>query len=195
MWLVAIPVIVLAALGGVFGYRWIHNRPPYGPSAIHAVATIQLTDGSHVLADVTRLGATGIQPWYGTDGDQLFVGQVNYRIPSNAQGAGRYAIVVIDKAGNQVSPLIWGAGANSGQVIQGWESTLSDAAKRWDWLAPMGARPNPTVVFAPTDTVGPITFQGAFHQDAGTITQSDLMVALVFMGTEGQIYWAERLIN
>jgi hypothetical protein len=49
------------------------------------------------------------------------------------------------------------------------------------------------VVYVPADTAGPITFQGAFHGDAGNISADDLLVALVFVGPDGQVYWADRL--
>lgn len=196
-WLAGIAALVVLASGGVLGYRWIHNRSPYGPDAIHASATIEVTDAADLQSEVTRLGGTWLAPWYGDPGDHLFVGRVNYRVPAGSHGAGQYDIVVIDTADEQVAPLIWGAAASQSAVRSGWQAALGDAATRYAWLAPAGATPDGTdrrtMIFAASDTPGPITFQGAFHRDVGTLTANDLMVALVFVSADGRIYWAQRL--
>src|SRR5215467_12311822 len=108
VWIIAAPVIVLAALGGFFGYRWVADRAPFGASSLHARATVQVTDADQVGDAVTQLGAAGLDPYLGDSGDQLFVGQVSYQVPAGATAKDHYAIVVIDKAHGQVAPLIYG---------------------------------------------------------------------------------------
>src|SRR5262245_48599328 len=90
VWSIATPVIVLVALGGFFGYRWMSDRPPFGASSLHAKATVQVTDANSVDGVVSQLGAAGLDPYTGEAGDQLFVGQVSYQVPAAATAKEHY---------------------------------------------------------------------------------------------------------
>jgi hypothetical protein len=191
--LIAVPLVLVIVAGAAFGYRAWHDHAPYQPAALGAHATIEVVAPAQLEGEMAKLGGQGLTPWYGQPGDQLFVGQVSYRVPAAAKGAGQYDILVIDKANQQVAPVISGVAATPGATRSGWQSTLDKAASTYDWLAAAaGARPG-AMIFMPADTAGPVTFQGGFASTVGDVTAADLLVALVFVGPDGQIYWAQRL--
>lgn len=193
VWSIATPVIVLVALGGFFGYRWMASSAPFGASSLHAKATIQVTDANNVDAAVSQFGAAGLDPYTGDAGDQLFVGQISYQVPSGASAKDHYAIVVIDKAHTQVAPLIYGTAADRTGIASGWQTTLTDAAKSYDWLQAVGGKgAKPTAVIVPANTPGPVTFEGAFPR-AAPLSSDEMLVALLLLGPDGQVYWAVRL--
>ena len=193
VWSIATPVIVLVALGGFFGYRWMANSAPFGASSLHAKATIEVTDANSVDDAVAKLGAAGLDPYTGDTGDQLFIGQVSYQVPAGANAKDHYAIVVIDKAHSQVAPLIYGTAASRTGIASGWQTTLTDAAKSYDWLQAAGAKgAKPAAVIVPANTAGPVTFEGAFPK-AAPLSSDELLVALVLLGPDGHVFWAARL--
>ena len=72
-------VVLLVGVAGVAGWRWWDDRPPYGPEALAARATLRLVDPA--TADAAFAPADGVRA--GT-GDQLVLGQVSWNPPPAA---------------------------------------------------------------------------------------------------------------
>lgn len=79
-------VVLLVAVGGVAGWRWWHNRPPYGPEALAATATLSLVD--QVTADAAISPA---QVEQAGAGDQIVLGRVTWVRPPNPRSTARSA--------------------------------------------------------------------------------------------------------
>jgi hypothetical protein len=186
---------VVAALtlftGAAVGLARWRDHPPYPASALHATATIRLTDTSRFAEDARAVGASGLNPMIAPE-SQVFVGRLDYRPPAAAGNAGSYRVVVIDKRQNRVAPQIYGVDGG------GWDGRLADLPRRYPWLSAMASRQvgggytDPGLSVSAPANAGPITFAGAFP-DAGGLTVSDLMVVLIFHGPDQQTYWAERV--
>jgi hypothetical protein len=189
----AVVAVLLVGSAAVGGFGWWHSRAPYPPAAVAATATIRFTDYDRFTADAAALGVTGLNPLVGGERSQVFIGRIDYRMPAAARGAGSYYVVVIDKRTNTVAPEL--ADAHGG----GWDGFLGEVAKKYPWLSAMAPIPAGggwtfagSTVSVATDTPAPITFAGIFPARTG-MQPSDLLVALIFIGPDQQIYWATPL--
>ncbi len=185
----AFVVLLLVATATVVGWAQWRDRTPYPASALNATATIRLTDEKAFDHDVRALGGSTSVAYEKAAG-QTFVGRVDYRVPADAEGD--FYAVVIDKRQHRVAQHIFGGEASS------WSSTLAALPERFPWLSAMatrqvdgGYRDAGMAVSARASSPGPLTFVGSFP-GAG-LSAEDLMVALIFIGSDGQTYWAERL--
>ncbi|MEV6601725.1 hypothetical protein AB0M36_33455 [Actinoplanes sp. NPDC051346] len=79
-------VMVLVATTAISGWRWWHNRAPYGPEALGATATLRLVDQATADAAMKPLDAE-----QAASGDQIFLGRVNWSRPPNAQSGGSFS--------------------------------------------------------------------------------------------------------
>lgn len=74
-------------------HRWWHNRPPYGPQALAATASLEFVTEQAAQA---ALG-DGVHAPPNGPGDQLILGRVSWRLPPTPQPGGAFWIVVLDK--------------------------------------------------------------------------------------------------
>lgn len=190
-------LIVLAiATASWAGYSWWHHHPPYGPDAIGATVTIRFTDDTHFAADTQALGVHGLGPMHGDKTKRTFIGRLDYTIPHAAHGAGSYFIVVIDKRTNRLAPWL---GDDGGSGEDGFLE--ADVPSRYPWLSALAPVPvaggwtmSGADMSTDTDTASPLAFEGEFPDAAG-LTPADLLVALIFVGPDQQIYWATRVMG
>ena len=200
--------ILLAGVGGVGGWHWWNNRSPYGPEALDARATLQLVDqatANAALKPVTAYTATRA-------GDQIFLGRVTWTRPPKPQKDGSLRIVLLDKRSHRLPGFISVASGTSGNVGTGSDDSLDIAQKRYPWLQGAGDRKvnggwvNAGSVVDSSIYAAPVTFETVLHtaspetppeQMVATAPAAvkDLLVALICVGPNGQVYWAQRLLN
>jgi hypothetical protein len=200
-------VILLIAAGGIVGWRWWHNRPPYGPQVLGATATLRLVD------QATADAAFGpITMEHASDNDQIFLGQVAWTPPPNPQPGGSLRIVVLDKRTRLMPGYINVTAARPHAAVPGSDASLDLAEKRHPWLQGIGAHKvnggfsNPGCAVTATIDASPVTIAIVLHPPRpGTRPEqavatapaavSDLTVALLNVGPDYQAYWAQRLLN
>jgi hypothetical protein len=189
-------VVLAIATASWAGYSWWHDHPPYGSDAIGATVTIRFTDDAHFAADTQALGVHGLGPMHGDGTDRTFIGRLDYTIPPAAHGAGSYFIVVIDKRTNRLAPWL---GDDGGSGEDGFLE--ADVPARFPWLSALAPIPvaggwtmSGADMSTDADTASPLAFEGEFPDAAG-LTLADLLVALIFVGPDQQIYWATRVMG
>ncbi|MGW4463197.1 hypothetical protein [Micromonospora sp. NPDC004704] len=201
-------VVLLVAVGGVAGWRWWHNRPPYGPEALAATATLSLVD--QVTADAAISPA---QVEQAGAGDQIVLGRVTWVRPPEPQVDGSFRIVVLDKRTRLMPGFINVTSARPDAVGAGSDGSLDRAEKRYPWLQGIGKREvngsfwsaGSAVTVSSVDA-SPVTLVVVLHparrgtppeQAVATapVAVTDLLVALINVGPDGQVYWAQRLLN
>jgi hypothetical protein len=197
-----VATLVVLALGAGLLWWWL-VRPPYGADAMAAKATVEVVTAETERAALTRLGGgADIDQLYldAEPGRQLVVGQVTWTVPGGAPDQGKLALLLIHKPTNSVVPTMFGTGPKADQVASGWDAALAAAGKEYDWLSAVGTGQAESELTAPgdailtrPDTPGPITFVAQLRPDVTQVNQDDLLVALVFVGPRGQVYWAQRL--
>ncbi|GAA1809401.1 hypothetical protein GCM10009682_33860 [Luedemannella flava] len=195
-------VAVVVALALVAGALWWWLvRPPYGPQAMAARATVEVVTAETELAALRRLGGAEAEKVFLAvePGRQLIVGQVTWTVPDGASDDGQLAVLVIHKPTNAVAPTLFGAGARVGQ---GWDGRLDAVGHEYDWLSAVRGGQAETAltapgdaILAPADAPGPVTFVAQFRPEITQLTADDVLVALVLIGPRGQLYWAERLLG
>ncbi len=193
--LTVVATVLVVATGGWLAAAWVHDHPPYSAAVVHPAAVIKLTDTDHVIADARAYGGAGLTPVVvGGEGDRLLVGRVDFAVPTGAAGSGRYDFILIDTRTNQ--PVQAFSGRDGG----GWGGSLGvELPRRYPWLSAVA--PHRTASNEWTDTaqavqVDPAAGYAAFTAavpDGTGVTVADLMLAMVFVGTDGQIYWAAQV--
>jgi hypothetical protein len=191
--LVVVGILVMAT-GAFVGRSAVKQHPPYGPSALHAHATIRITNDDDFGRDEAALGVTDLSTLDPGQGAQAFVGRVDFAIPTAAHKGGLYYVIVIDDRTNSAVSAIWGNGAG-----QGWAGALDVLPQRYSWLDALTPKDNgfgfisdPSAAMADPDKTGSLGIDGLVVDD-GSVTAADLTVVLVFQGPDGQIYWATKV--
>ncbi|GAA1736657.1 hypothetical protein [Luedemannella helvata] len=196
-------VLVALALVGVALWWWL-VRPPYGPDAMAPRAVVEVVTAETERAALNRLGGPAAEAVFldAEPGRQLLVGQVSWTVPKGASHDGRLAILVIHKPTNAVAPTLFGVGPKPEEVTSGWDGELDEVAQEYDWLSAVATGQAESTLHAPgdallthPDTPGPITFVAQLRPDVTQLSADDFLVALVFVGPRGQLYWAERLLG
>jgi hypothetical protein len=200
--------ILLAGTAGVAGWRWWHNRPPYGPDPLNAQATLQLVDQATADAALKPVNAM-----VAGDGDQILLGRVTWTRPPNPQKGGHFCIVLLDKRSHLMPGHIAVTSARPDRVNAGSDGSLDIAQKRYPWLRGIGPREingsfwtSGSAVFVWSVDASPVTFQTVLRPARpGTPPQQmvptapaaveDLLIALNSVGPDGQVYWAQRLLH
>jgi hypothetical protein len=202
---VCVSLCLAAALvaGGVVTQRWWHNRPPYPASALHATAELHPVspDGAQAF-----LGPDVNAPLVGSGG-QLVAGTITWNKPPTTDGY--FSTYVIDKR-TDLKPRYMEA--TSSKVSAGGNSWDNAVATKYPWLTGAGdiykdgswweggcdlmtpaasglTRVTFVAVFPNHDPDDP---NADLHASA-PVDVSDLLVVLVFTGTDNQIFWAQRL--
>jgi len=194
-------VVVLAGAGGVAAGRWWHGRPPYGPGALRARATLQLVDQATANAALRPVTAAMAGP-----GDQIFLGRVSWVEPPRPRKNNSLWIVVLDKRNHAMPGFIAAKSSRPDDVSTGSDPSLDRAEKRYPWLQGIGAREvngsywtSGSAISVSAMSASPVTFQFVLHPDdretPGPAAVADLLIALISVGPDGQVYWADRLLN
>ncbi|GID93147.1 hypothetical protein Adi01nite_25590 [Amorphoplanes digitatis] len=199
--------VLLAGLGGVAVRQWWHDRPPYGPEALSARATLRIVDQATANAAFKPSGAD-----FAGDGDQIFLGQVAWDRPPRPQKGGSFRIVLLDKRSHLLPGHIAVTSARPDDVFSGSDAAMDIAQERYPWLRGAGTREingsywsTGDAVFAGVDA-SPVTFQIVLRPareqtppelavPTAPAAVEDLLVALICVGPDGQVYWAQRLLH
>ncbi|WP_067496722.1 hypothetical protein [Actinoplanes sp. TFC3] len=196
--------ILVLGVSGIITWRWWHNRPAYGPEALKAQATLRQVD--QATADAALKPATAA---VAEKGDQIFLGTVSWTQPPHPQKENTFRLVAVDKRSHFMPGFIAVTSAEPDAVSAGSDGALDEAEKRYSWLRGIGARKGDdgsywtagSAVFVTSVGASPVTFQTVLRPgEAGTPVQEavasgpaavdDLMVALISVGPDGQVYWA-----
>ncbi|MET8461553.1 hypothetical protein ABZ422_20095 [Micromonospora zamorensis] len=198
---------VILAVAAFVGWRWWHNHPPYGPEALAIKSSLQFV--SHEEAQAA-LGEKVNAP-VSNGRDQLVLGRVSWQTPPKPLDGGYFAIFLIDKRTNlkpgnfsASSPLQEAVGLGSAGVENkiaerySWLQGAGDVREGNSWwsygsrLAVSDGNASPLTFVAPFPYVeGPL--RAATHVPTAPVAISNLLLALVYMGPDGQVYWAQRL--
>jgi hypothetical protein len=203
----AVLVLVLG-LSASAGWRWWHNRAPYGPEVLAASATLELVGNNDASAALGLVNA----PFAGA-GDQLVLGRVTWQPPAEFQRDATFWIVLLDKRTQLRPPVLGVSSPRQDEVGIGSHGYLRKAADRHPWLRGIAGHEvdgkwwstGSSLYVAATDAT-PLTFVALFpagerphpaEQAFATapVATSDLLVALISMGPDGQFYWAHRLLG
>ncbi|WIM93234.1 hypothetical protein ACTOB_005207 [Actinoplanes oblitus] len=200
--------LLLAGAGGVASWRWWHHRAPYGPEALDAQATLQLVD--QATADAALRPSNAEQA---DAGDQIFLGRVTWSRPSDPQKGGSLRIIVLDKRSHLPPGFIAATSALPDAVSTGSDGALDLAEQRYAWLRGAGTREvneqswsSGSAIYVDSVDASPVTFQFVLRSArpgtppeqmvaTGPAEVEDLLVALISVGPDGQVYWAQRLLN
>ena len=169
------------------------QHPPYGPSALHASATIRATNGNRFVADAGALGVSTLTPLPDMASASIFVGRIDFTLPAGAGHDGSLCAVIIDKRANMGASYV-----ETDQSGSFWGAPLDDLSLRYPWLsmlAPIevdgGFQEDSMAIDLGTRTHGPVPFSAVVGDEG--VSASDLMVVLVFIGNDDQLYWATRV--
>ncbi|AYF32283.1 hypothetical protein CSH63_33555 [Micromonospora tulbaghiae] len=198
--------VVLASVAFV-GWRWWHNHPPYGPEALAIKSLLQIV--SHEEAQAA-LGEKVYAP-VSNGRDQLVLGRVSWQIPPEPLDGGYFAIFLIDKRTN-LKPGRFSASSPLQEAVGfGNAGVENKIPERYPWLRGAGGVKEGNTWWsygsrlAVSDgNASPLTFvalfphvegllRAAVHVPTAPVAISDLLLALVHMGPDGQVYWAQRL--
>lgn len=204
-------VAVLAA-AGYGGYRWWHERPPYGPEALEFAATAeQLPPGERSDSDYH-----GVKYHLG-EGWAAVGGRITWRPPAGSSADwdedGWFMIFVVDKRVDLMPPQAWGVSPSGHRVVSGGDGVQNRIAEKYAWLRGAGNikvgddtwRDGGTTL-STTPAAGGFDFVAMFPPipdgdperrflAAAPITLSDIMIAVAFVGPDRQVYWAERVFG
>ena len=199
----AVLVLAVAAVGG---WRWWHQHPPYGPEALHLRSSLEFVSYDQAQA---ALGSAYQAP-VAYDGDQLVLGRVWWQKPPAPLAGGYFALFLIDKR-SDLKPAVFAVSAPQNSVGIGGAGVENRVADRYPWLRGAGdIRVSEHEWLSVGSRLGirdagasPLTFVARFphlerHERAypiatAPVTLPDLLLALVHMGPDGQVYWAQRL--
>ncbi|MGN9774663.1 hypothetical protein ACTMS0_02595 [Micromonospora sp. H33] len=200
-------VAVILAVVAVVGWRWWHNHPPYGPETLAIKSS--LTFVSHEEAQAA-LGENVPAP-VSNGRDQLVLGQVSWQTPPKPLDGGYFAIFLIDKRTNRKAGSFSASSPRPDAISAGSAGVENKIPERYPWLKGAGdikvgdtwwTHGSRLAVFdgdaSPLTFVAPFRYlEGAQREAARGATApvaiSDLLLALVYMGSDGQVYWAQRL--
>jgi hypothetical protein len=198
---------VIVAFIAVVSWQWWHNHPPYGPEALAVKSSLSFVSNEEAQA---ALGKKANAP-IASERDQLVLGRVSWQAPPKPLDGGYFAVFLIDKRTSH-KPEVFAAVASQEKAVDiGAGSTDNKIAERYAWLRGAGAvnvgndewLSNGNRLGVTDGKASPLTFVALFpHPDetdreltvaTAPVAMSDLLLALVYIGPAGQVYWAQRL--
>jgi hypothetical protein len=205
--IVLVAVLVAAGYGG---YRWWHERPPYGPEVLEFAATAeQLPPGDG--PEIEHHGVKVRVP----EGGAAVGGRITWRPPtgrgSDWDEDGWFMIFVVDKRVDLMPPQVWGTSPSGHEVSSGGDGVQNRIAEKYPWLRGAGDIKTDEntwrdggMALSMTPAAGGVDFVAIFPPipngdperrflAAAPVTLSDLMIAVAFVGPDRQVYWAERV--
>jgi hypothetical protein len=198
-------VVLLAGVAAIAGWRWWHARPPYPPEALGTRTTLQLADQATAAAALRPVNVE-----VSGKGDQILLGTVSWTVPASAPAGGSFRLVLLDRRTMALPGFLSVTSPRPESVGSGSDDTLDAAAGRYDWLARAGTREIDGSFRSPGDFItadadaSPVTFAAVLHpadprarpQEAvmsAPVTLDDVLLVLIGVGPDGQVYWAQRL--
>ncbi|TYB36942.1 hypothetical protein FXF50_16845 [Micromonospora sp. AP08] len=203
---------VILAVVVFVGWRWWHNHPPYGPEALAIKSSLTFVSQEEAQA------ALGENAPASNGRDQLVLGRISWRTPPKPLDGGYFAIFLIDKRVNRKvgsfiasSPRQSASSPRQEAISVGNAGVENKIPERYPWLQGAGdvkegntwwSYGSRLAVF--DGDASPLTFVARFPYLEGPqreavraatapVAISDLLLALVYMGSDGQVYWAQRL--
>lgn len=210
----AVALVVVMALGANAGWRWWHNQAPFGPEALSLKSSLEVvgfTESREALGEPVHY-APSMEPKV-----QLVLGRVSWQRPPEPLD-GSLMVVLIDKRANRL-PAIIEVRQNRPRIRDypdpaavGSSWIQNKIAQRYPWLSGMADRKtgqdtwfsDGSVVWVDEQEGSPLTFAARFpeaqtHSRTPTAARgepvaiSDMLLAVVCLGSDDQIYWAHRL--
>ncbi|MCZ7437698.1 hypothetical protein O7598_14925 [Micromonospora sp. WMMC241] len=196
-------VVIVAAIGG--WHLW-HQRPPYGPEALHLRSSLEFVTYDEAQA---ALGSAYQAP-VASGGDQLVLGRVSWQTPPAPLDGGYFALFLIDKR-TDLKPPVFAVSAPQESVGMGSAGVENRIPDRYPWLRGAGDvrvgehdwRNGGSRLAIGDARASPVTFVALFPRlgrqrqefpiATAPVTLPDLLLALVYLGPDDQIYWAQRL--
>ncbi|MEU7761235.1 hypothetical protein [Micromonospora aurantiaca (nom. illeg.)] len=203
---VATALAAIVAMVSVIAWQRWQNQPPYGPEALALRSSLSFVTNEEAQA---ALGENGSAP-FASGRDQLVLGRVSWQTPPRPLDGGYFAVFLIDKRTDS-KPAVFGVAAPQAAVGIGSAGIEHRIAERYSWLRGAGDatfgddewRSNGSRLHVADEKASPVTFVALFpyaekpDPETSTATapvqMSDLLLALVYMGSDGQVYWAQRL--
>lgn len=198
---------VILAVVAFVGWRWWHNQPPYGPEALAIKSSLQFV--SHEEAQAA-LGEKVNAP-VSNGRDQLVLGRVSWQTPPKPLDGGYFAVFLIDKRINRKVGSFSASSPRQEAISAGGTGVENKIPERYPWLQGAGDVKEGDTWWsygsrlAVSDgEASPLTFVAPFPYLEGPqraaaraatapVAVSDLLLALVYLGSDGQVYWAQRL--
>uniref|UniRef100_UPI0019084FCC hypothetical protein n=1 Tax=Micromonospora coerulea TaxID=47856 RepID=UPI0019084FCC len=143
--------------------------------------------------------------------DQLVLGRVSWRTPPKPLDGGYFAIFLIEKRTNRKAGSFSASSPRQEAIGAGSAGVENKIPERYPWLKGAGDVKEGNTWWsygsrlAVSDgDASPLTFVAPFPYLEGPqraaaraatapVAMSDLLLALVYMGSDGQVYWAQRL--
>jgi hypothetical protein len=188
--------------------RRIHDRAPFDAESIHAALSLKMMDEQHPQDHPSDL------PYILYGKYQVVRGDLTWTPPAGFVqnwDRGTFWLIVIDKRTRLKPPQVQAKSATGTRIAHGSLYQLNLLADKWPWLAGAGdvkTGDNTVLSVATTASIPPaaaqVTFIAAFPRlepddpeirfiASAPVELSDLLVALVFIGPDDQLYWAARL--
>ncbi|MGC5052404.1 hypothetical protein ACLQ2S_13215 [Micromonospora sp. DT48] len=190
----------------VAAWRWWHNHPPYGPETLAIKSSLTFVGNEQAQAALGELGSAPLA----SGRDQLLLGRVSWQTLPKPLDGGYFALFLIDKRTNH-KPEVFGVAAPQEAVGIGSAGIENRIAERYSWLRGAGDatfgddeyRSNGNRLHVADGKASPLTFVALFPyvdepdpelpMATAPVAMSDLLLALVYLGPDGQVYWAQRL--
>ena len=125
----------------------------------------------------------------GDAGDQMLIGRLTLRRPAAATAKDSYYVVLIDRGRGRDVKGIFTVDGN------GWDGRLDVLPDRYPWLFALrpedrgdGFEISPSAIIVAADQTSATVV--ALIPDGTGITADDLLIAMVLVGPDDQIYWA-----
>jgi len=198
-------VLAFAALVVPWIGHWAHARAPFQPSEMNLSLTLAVVPVSEVQNAIEGYGISGdqlraVQPKSATQ--EAVVGQLSFSIPKRMPDESQMALFVIDERTHALTQQAWGFTEGANKPGSGFDAKFAGFATRYPWLKATAfsykdgsyAQPGTAITIGP-GVQGPLTFYAVLDPIAIQVSDvtKDVLVALGFVGPEGQIYWAQRL--
>lgn len=182
---------------------------PYGPDVLNAQATLQVVDQA-----TTDAALKPVNTEIAREGDQILLGRVSWSPPPpNPRKGISFRIDLVDERSHLMPGSFAVTSDRPRDVSTGLDGTRDIAQKLYPWLEGVCTRETSgsywtsgSAIFVESVNASPVTFQTVFHPArpetspehrvaATPIALDDLLVALISVGPDGQVYWAYRLLN
>ena len=159
-----------------------------------------------------RLLGEDVYAPYPSVGDELVLGRVSWHSLPRGLAGGHFTILLIDKR-TDLKPAVFSVASSRQESVGiGSDGSLDAIANRYPWLAGVGYRHSDKGWYSSGDAVyvydlgaSPVTLVALFpaltplpaelQRATAPVAVSDLLLAMVYVGQDDQIFWAQRLVG